>query len=386
MATDPQPIMQAQAMQAQANHEDQLLNKNNVVGVAVGFKESHGVVTEELAVIVLVQAKVPLAALSAQDVIPKEIDGLKTDVVEVGYLRAQQTPRERFRPVIPSGVSIGHYKITAGTLGTLVKDKRTGDVLVLSNNHVLANSNDALIGDAITQPGPMDGGGNPADIVAKLERFVRLRFTDDTDNNPPPVNPPLVNPPPTTPDPNATGCNILGILIAITNFIASLLGSTNRVATIPTPQTTDASVSAPTAVTVSAQAIPTNTVDAALARPVDVAMFADEIRQIGVVNATKAPALGMQVRKYGRTTELTTGQINLLNATVDIAYSTMNGQKTARFTGQVISTAMSQGGDSGSLIVDSVENRAVGLLFGGSQLATIFTPIDTVLNALDITL
>jgi hypothetical protein len=384
MATpDPQAPITAQAMQAQAAHQDELLNKNNVVGVAVGYKESDGVVTDQVAVVVLVQEKRPLAALSAQDVIPKQVDGLLTDVIEVGYLRAQQTPRERFRPVIPSGVSIGHYKITAGTLGTLVKDRRTGDMLILSNNHVIANSNDAVIGDAITQPGPMDGGNNPADVVAKLERFVRLRFTDEPAD--PPVKPPPSNPPPTTPDPNATGCNIIGILVAIVNFIAALLGSGQRVTPVPPAGTQTAAVDpAPSAS--AAPVIPTNLVDAAVARPVDPAMFADEIRQIGVVNVTKAPALGMQVRKYGRTTELTTGTINLMNATVDIAYSTVNGQKTARFTGQCISSAMSQGGDSGSLIVDAAENKAVGLLYGGSQLATIFTPIDTVLNALDITL
>ena len=47
---------------------------------------------------------------------------------------------------------------------------------------------------------------------------------------------------------------------------------------------------------------------------------------------------------------------------------------------------MSEGGDSGSLIVDATENKAVGLLFAGSTLATIFTPIDLVLSALNITI
>jgi hypothetical protein len=36
------------------------------------------------------------------------------------------------------GVSIGHYKGTAGTAGCLVKDKKTGEILILSNAHVLA--------------------------------------------------------------------------------------------------------------------------------------------------------------------------------------------------------------------------------------------------------
>jgi len=53
------------------------------------------------------------------------------------------------------------------------------------------------------------------------------------------------------------------------------------------------------------------------------------------------------------------------------------GSKQARFTGQVITGPISQGGDSGSLVVDGVENKAVGLLFAGSNLSTIFTqPVD----------
>ena len=60
------------------------------------------------------------------------------------------------------------------------------------------------------------------------------------------------------------------------------------------------------------------------------------------------------------------------------------GDLPARFTGQVLTEAMSQGGDSGSLVVDGTENKAVGLLFAGSPVATVFTPIDAVLVALNV--
>ncbi len=393
------PPMQAQAAQAQAAHEDNLLAKNGVVGVGVGYKESNGVLTDEVAVIVLVQEKHPLTALAAEDVIPKELEGMKTDVIEVGYLRAQQSPKERFRPSIPSGVSIGHHRITAGTLGTIVHDKRTGEMFVLSNNHVLANSNDAMIGDAVLQPGPLDGGKDPADVVARLERFVRLRYTDETDSGQPPVVQPPTN---GGAPPSSNACDILGALISLLNALASLVGSQQRVtksssqsifstggaspqSIFSTGGASPQTATSPGGIAV-AQAVPTNMVDAALARPLDPAMFVDQVQQIGVVNEIKAPVLGMRVRKYGRTTEYTEGTINLLNATVDIAYSTQAGQKTARFTGQVIASAMSQGGDSGSLIVDAAEQRAVGLLFAGSTLATIFTPIEAVLSALEITI
>jgi hypothetical protein len=48
--------------------------------------------------------------------------------------------------------------------------------MILSNNHVLANSNSAVFGDCICQPGPFDGGRCPQDQIAILERFVPINF------------------------------------------------------------------------------------------------------------------------------------------------------------------------------------------------------------------
>jgi hypothetical protein len=75
------------------------------------------------------------------------------------------------------GCSIGHFKITAGTLGCFVKDRATGKILVLSNNHVLANENDAQPGDAIIQPGKFDGGKVSSDTIGQLLRFIKLKKT-----------------------------------------------------------------------------------------------------------------------------------------------------------------------------------------------------------------
>ncbi len=373
-----------QAMQAQERFEPQLLSKKNVVGVAVGFKESKGEKSGDLSVVVLVQQKQPLAALAVEDVIPSELDGMRTDVYEVGFLKAQLDPTQRIRPM-PCGVSIGHYKITAGTFGVLVTDKTSGDRLILSNNHVLANSNLGQKGDAILQPGPIDGGQNPGDIVATLERFVTIHYTDDVITPEPPPTPdpgPTPNPNPNpTPNPGGTtGCDVVSSFVTVANALATLLGSQKRVTTT-TLESLAASqtIGSPTPVasTVSASAtVPENRVDCALARPSDLSQFTGEIVSIGSVSGTKTATLGMRVRKYGRTTQYTEGNVTLLNATVNIAY----GAKTARFVGQVVTEAMSQGGDSGSLIVDATENRAVGLLFAGSDLATIFNPIDAVLE------
>jgi hypothetical protein len=203
-----------EVFRAQAQFQESLLAKPNVVGVAVGRKNETG----ELAVVTLVQQKLPLAALSAQDVVPRQVDGVMTDVVEIGYPRAYDSPRDRFRPTIPSGVSIGHYQITAGTLGTIVTDNVTGGKLILSNNHVLANSNNSTPGDPILQPGPIDGGQNPGDMVARLERFVQIRFIDDPDTPPP-------TPTPTPPPPGSGGgCAIVSVIVSLTNSLASLAG------------------------------------------------------------------------------------------------------------------------------------------------------------------
>ena len=66
--------------------KDYLLQKQNVVGVGVGYKETGGIKTEDLSVVVFVRKKVSKAALSPRDVIPSLIDGVVTDVIQVGNI------------------------------------------------------------------------------------------------------------------------------------------------------------------------------------------------------------------------------------------------------------------------------------------------------------
>jgi hypothetical protein len=80
--------------------------------------------------------------------------------------------RANTRPLL-IGASVGHFRITAGTLGAFVD--REGAVCMLSNNHVLANEDAARAGDAILQRARSDGGRRPADAVARLSRWVRLK-------------------------------------------------------------------------------------------------------------------------------------------------------------------------------------------------------------------
>ncbi len=104
--------------------------------------------------------------------------------------------------------------------------------------------------------------------------------------------------------------------------------------------------------------------------------------------------INQKVKKYGRTTGLTKGQVYGLNATVTINYG---GGKKALFVGQIIITpgSFSAGGDSGSVIViddrkgkrtGADDLKPVGLLFAGSSMITIANPIDAVLSELGVTI
>jgi hypothetical protein len=95
--------------------------------------------------------------------------------VDLRYLgrveKLQADTRGRHRP-LAGGISIGHHAITAGTLGCFVQSP--AGLAILSNNHVLADENRADPGDSIIQPGSLDGGGVPADVVATLGDYVPL--------------------------------------------------------------------------------------------------------------------------------------------------------------------------------------------------------------------
>jgi hypothetical protein len=313
-----------------------LLAYPNAVGVGVGPKYSEGEqVDDERAVVVMVDQKKPVGALEAEHIIPHEYMGMRTDVWEVGELKALDRTDE-WVPA-PGGVSVGHYKITAGTLGAVVRSRGVNrQRFILSNNHVLANSNDAEIGDAILQPGPVDGGFKP---IARLVNFVPIDFGAA---------------PPT--------CDLAKNFAKIVNWAAEIIGSKHRVR----------------AVYEDRGAI--NLVDAAIARPDEEGMVDDEILDIGKIVSRTTATLGLKVKKSGRTTGLTTGTVRVIGATVNVGYGE---GRLAMFENQIVTGGMSEPGDSGSLLV-SEQNEAVGLLFAGSDQATIYSPIQTVCDLLGV--
>ena len=330
------------AISVKQQNLQRLLTRKNVVGVGVGYKESQGVLTDEVAVTINVAQKIPAAQLAESDQVPRDLDGVRTDVVETGRFLAgeaairAQTTKDRWRQQIPAGVSIGHFEVTAGTFGCLVR--RGSDIFILSNNHVLANVNAGRPGDAIIQPGRYDGG-LPADKVAELADYIPLDFGGE-----------------------AANCTLATSVEKVLNWAAQTLGSSHRVLTYRT-------------------APGQNLVDAALARPLDPAQFVAEIFEIGRPRGVRQATLGISVQKTGRTTGHTQGMISQIDVTTSVDY---NG-RMATFTNQLMATGMSAGGDSGSLVLDE-DNLAVGLLYAGSGSATLINPIQTVLQLLKVEL
>ena len=98
----------------------------------------------------------------------------EVDVRYLGRLVKQEASRRR-RPLVV-GASIGHFAITAGTLGAFARLAGDDRPRVLSNNHVLADENRGTPGDEVLQPGRVDGGRSGADRVGVLERFVALEL------------------------------------------------------------------------------------------------------------------------------------------------------------------------------------------------------------------
>lgn len=328
------------AVKAKEQHANQLLVRKNVVGVAVGYKETGGERTSTPAVTVLVETKLPPSCLSPHNLIPQSVGGVPTDVIEVGSLTAPP-PRvqsdgvwtDRYDPT-PPGVSIGHKDITAGTFGCVVR--RSGAHYILSNNHVLACSNAAKLGDEIIQPGPYDGG---TFTLAHLADYVPIHFAT-----------------------SGATCALLRHFITTLNLTAKVLGSSHRLGGYKL----DSRV---------------NKVDAAIALPAlpeDITY--DIIDGIGTPTGIATPALDTEIQKCGRTTGHTYGTIKQVHATVQVSYGF---GRYAIFRDQFITGPMSAGGDSGSSAL-TLDAKVVGLLFAGSDRVTIFSPIQEVMHALKV--
>jgi len=212
--------------------------------------------------------------------------------------------KRKKRPVGP-GASVGHINTRGGTLGAVVKERKSGGILILSNNHVLANCSDgwdgrARKGDAIFQPSIRDGG-NYGDIIGRLYKWV-----------------PIVQGQP-------------------------------------------------------------NLVDAAVAEPITHRYIHPEIKGIGRIKGITCGKSGMKIKKLGRTTGLTSGEIIEEDYVVTISFE----GKEYTFYDQLVAKIPCREGDSGSVVLD-YDNRAVGLLFAAEGELGIINRIEHVVRLLDI--
>jgi hypothetical protein len=281
---------------ADTNYITTIPHHSGIRGFGYGSKVTENSIGAEVAIRVYVRTKLPKRDLAAADRVPEEIDGVPTDVVAVGDIRASWP-----RP-ISCGVSISQFASSAGTLGCLVQDSK-GKHFILSNNHILANANAAKVGDDILEPATLDGGtSNPP--LARLSDFEALNFT----------------------------------------------GGKNHI-------------------------------DAAIAEPIDATSVLPDILSIGGITPKAIqPVQHMSVAKRGRTTLHTLGVITDIAADIPVRY----GIKIAHFEHQIaitgVSSAFSDDGDSGALVVSAIEKRPVGLLFAGGGSISFCNPIDLVLT------
>jgi S1-C subfamily serine protease len=137
---------------------------------------------------------------------------------------------------------------------------------------------------------------------------------------------------------------------------------------------------------VSLQPNEPNKVDCAIARAVPQSIVSREILHVGAPQGTAAAAIDMRVHKFGRTTAYRVGRVTSVDTDVKVEYET----GTLVFQNQIIIAGLdmpfSAAGDSGSLILERGTQRAVGLLFAGSDRITIANHIQDVLEALDVVL
>lgn len=270
-------------------HSFALLCKKRVLGVGIGQKEVQGKPTEAMSITILVEEKIKESLVPVQDKLPSELDGIATDVISISEddplvkvrLRQSQMLEDnrtkRWRPA-PRGVSIGHYLLQgAGTLGAWIKDKITGEPLLLSCWHIIANMGNCRKGDPILQPAVLDGGKMPDDTIAYLDRWIDVEMI------------------------------------------------------VPTLSLDDAKQRLKDMVD-SKLKVPTNKVDAAVAKPISDAVVSEEILGIGEIRGTINGEIGMCVVKSGRTTGLIKGKINLIDVDIFVKYPT----GIALFIGQLV--------------------------------------------------
>lgn len=312
---------------------DEHLSMPGVNAIGAGFRITGGGISDEPCIRVLMTRKRPRSFVPNSMIFPDSVrihgSRLKVDVDEGGPFYSLQVlsladevahttgllgvktdvHTGRVRPA-PFGVSIGHVDVTAGTLGGVVHDQTDGSLQVLSNNHVLANSNAGDSGDAIVQPGPADGGGAPDDALAELKRFVSLKW--DEQNN---ADCAIATPSSSSAVINDSASDDVGPCGEDHPAVGLVFAGDCSGLTLVCPA----------------------------------AAINSEL-QVDFPGGHQDPSSGMIVEKVGRTTGWTAGQVRETGAHAKVSYGTHG---TAIFTGVFTVPAFCHGGDSGALVMQA---------------------------------
>jgi hypothetical protein len=142
---DPSELQQRhdRMMEIRNRHYDELMAYPGVVNVAIGFKVSGNELTDEPSIVVLVERKRLESELPPEQILPKEIEGVRIDVMR---------PAEGSPEVLEPGDALnGDRSSSQGTLGFFAKIKGTNDVVMVSNHHVLYDA-EGQDGDEIGSP------------------------------------------------------------------------------------------------------------------------------------------------------------------------------------------------------------------------------------------
>jgi hypothetical protein len=124
-----------------------------------------------------------------------------------------------------------------------------------------------------------------------------------------------------------------------------------------------------------------NRMDAAVAT-VDRSRWSElrsRISELGIIpRRTAVPRRNMAIVKVGRTTGLTRGRVTDVNFRFTLDY---DGLGSVGFMDQALCTRYTEGGDSGSLVLEEESSLAVGLHFAGAKGGSVFSPIRPILRA-----
>lgn len=180
-----------------AGAEARLRSIPGVRHVSVGLKVVDDTATDELCIHVYVTAKRPEADLPVEERIPKEIDGVRTDVNVLRKVNFS-VDTASYRP-LRGGCLVGNNiidmnpartrtQVGAGTFGCTATRTSDGSPVLLSNWHVLMK-NHARFGDPIFQPPiiappPMDPSMLPRRPISDdgaIAHIVNARITSKVD-------------------------------------------------------------------------------------------------------------------------------------------------------------------------------------------------------------